>query len=127
MAEKAAKTGCDAVKLQNYNVKDFITDRSLTYTYISQGLEICESQYEMFKRYQIDYEFLKHIKKVSDKNNIELISTPTSKEGVEDLVRLGTKKIKNGSDFLSNIELIDQRNLLINFQKLFIMMKVLLG
>lgn len=107
LIEEAAKTGCDAVKFQNYRTEDFIKEKDLTYTYISQGNSITESQYEMFKRYEIDFEFLCKVKEVCEKNNIDLISTPTNKKGVDDLVKLGCKKIKNGSDFLSNLSLIN--------------------
>lgn len=107
MVEEAAQSGVDAVKLQNYDVDDFITDKSLTYTYYSQGLKITESQYEMFSRYQVDTPFLRHISKVCESCNIEFLSTPTSAAGVDILKRLGCKYIKNGSDFLSNHALIN--------------------
>ncbi len=106
LIEEAAKTGCDAVKFQNYKTEDFVHDKSLTYTYKSQGKSVTEEQYKMFKRYEIDFNFLCKSKIICDKNNIELISTPTSKKGVDELVKIGCKKIKNGSDFLSNLSLI---------------------
>ncbi len=107
LIEEAAKTGCDAVKFQNYKTEDFVHDKSLTYTYKSQGKSVTEEQYKMFKRYEIDFNFLSKSKIICDKNNIELISTPTSKQGVDELVKIGCKKIKNGSDFLSNLSLIE--------------------
>ncbi len=106
LIEQAALAGCDAIKFQNYKTEDFLTDKDLTYTYLSQGVEVIESQFDMFKRYEIDYQFLSRAKEVCDKHSIEFLSTPTSEIGVDDLVRLGCKKIKNGSDFLSNLSLI---------------------
>ena len=46
----AAECGVDAVKVQNYRTEDFLFDKSLTYTYKSQGRMVTESQWEMFKR-----------------------------------------------------------------------------
>ena len=48
--DAAADAGADAIKFQNYRTEDFISDRTLTYTYTSQGREVTESQWDMFKR-----------------------------------------------------------------------------
>ena len=55
---------------------------------------VTEEQYKMFKRYEIDFNFLCKSKIICDKNNIELISTPTSKKGVDELVKIGCKNKK---------------------------------
>ena len=106
MVEMAAIAGADAIKLQNYRTEDFVSDKALTYSYTSQGIQVCESQYDMFKRYEIDFEFLYCVKKACDDNNIKFLSTPTNNQGVDDLIRLGCKYIKNGSDFITNLDLI---------------------
>lgn len=39
MVRAAVAAGADGVKFQNYSTEDFISDRTLTYTYRSQGKE----------------------------------------------------------------------------------------
>jgi len=106
LTEAASASGVNAVKLQNYDVNDFVTDKSLTYTYQSQGLQVTESQYEMFKRYQVDEHFIQHVARVCHECGLDFISTPTSPSGVDLLASLNCKYVKNGSDFLSNHLLI---------------------
>ncbi len=50
MIEVAARAGAEAVKFQAYHTEEFLVSKQLTYTYVSQGKEVTESQYEMFKR-----------------------------------------------------------------------------
>lgn len=104
----AKDAGADAVKFQNYHTEDFILDKNLTYEYISEGKKIVESQFEMFKRYELSFEQIQILKDYSDKLEIIFFSTPTSLKGIEDLKKVGVSLLKNGSDFLVNLELIDQ-------------------
>jgi N,N'-diacetyllegionaminate synthase len=108
MIQAAASAGADAVKFQNYRTEDFLSDRSLSYTYTSQGREITESQFEMFKRCELSRENLLRLKKTCDSLNVEFFSTPTSKEGVEDLMAAGAGWLKNGSDYLGHLPLIQE-------------------
>jgi N-acetylneuraminate synthase/N,N'-diacetyllegionaminate synthase len=107
MIEAAARAGADAVKFQNYRTEDFIADRSLTYSYENGGRTIVESQYEMFKRYELDDAMLEAVVAHARSIGIDVHSTPTSADGIAALVRLGVGVIKNGSDFLTNTVLID--------------------
>ena len=50
MIVTAKEAGVDAVKFQTFRTEEFIQDKSEMYTYQSQGKEVTESQYEMFKR-----------------------------------------------------------------------------
>lgn len=102
----AKKAGADAVKFQNYRTEDFISDRSLTYEYISQGRRVLETQYDMFKRCELSFEALAELKEYCDQQRIIFNSTPTSEEGIRDLVRLGVPLLKNGSDYLVHLSLI---------------------
>lgn len=104
--EAAARSGADAVKFQNYRTEDFIADRSLTLTYKSQGREVTESQYTLFKRCEISDAMLAELVRYARQIGIMLLSTPTDPTGIEKLVRAGVPMLKNGSDFLGNLPLI---------------------
>lgn len=108
MIDAAAEAGADAVKFQNYFTEDFILDKELTYTYISAGKEITEPQFDMFKRYELTFEQLQLLKAHCDKKDVIFFSTPTSKRGIDDLLKLNVSLLKNGSDLLVNLPLIQE-------------------
>lgn len=104
--DAAKDAGADAVKFQNYQTEDFVTDKSLTYRYFSKGKAIVESQYEIFKRCELTTNALRELKSYCDHTGISFHSTPTSQTGIQDLVKMGTLVLKNGSDYLTNLPLI---------------------
>ena len=106
MIDVAAEAGADLVKFQNYRTEDFIRDRTLTYSYKSGGRRVEETQYAMFKRCEMDDAFLAAVSEHCRARGLVFHSTPTNSNGVGQLVRLGAPLIKNGSDYLTNLELI---------------------
>ena len=107
MIDAAKECGVDAVKFQNYNTEDFVLNRNLKYTYQSQGKFITESQYNLFKRYELSFHQLAELKSYCDSSGIIFFSTPTSQKGIDILKTLNVKIIKNGSDFLQNLPFIE--------------------
>ena len=104
----AAEMGADAVKFQNYITEDFINDRSLTIQYSQAGTKILEPQYDLFKRCELSFDQLSELKELSDSLGVHFQSTPTSSQGINALVNLGCESLKNGSDYLTNIPLIEE-------------------
>lgn len=102
----AAAAEADGVKFQSYRTEDFITDRSLEISYISQGRPVTEPQYDLFKRCELTRDKIGMLKEECDRLNIRFISTPTSADGVRDLLAIGAPLLKNGSDYLSHLPLI---------------------
>lgn len=106
MIDAAAEAGADSVKFQNYKTEDFLSDRTLTYTYRSQGKEITESQFDMFKRCELTALQLQELRLHCEAKGVVFFSTPTGKDGIEDLVKAGAPLLKNGSDYLTHLPLI---------------------
>ncbi|HEV7179839.1 MAG TPA: N-acetylneuraminate synthase family protein [Candidatus Baltobacteraceae bacterium] len=106
MIEAAARAGATSVKFQNYRTTDFIADRTSTYRYVSNGSTIVESQYEMFKRCELAGDDLADLKRACDRAGVIFHSTPTNSDGVAELVKIGAQVMKNGSDYLTNLDLI---------------------
>lgn len=104
--DAAADAGADAVKFQNYRVEDFLSDERLTYTYRSGGREVTESQYAMFKRCELKPGMLALLKERCDKRGVLFFSTPTGIDGIRELVAVGAPLLKNGSDFLTHIDIV---------------------
>ena len=104
--DAAADAGADAIKFQNYRTEDFVSDRSLSYEYISQGQKVCESQYDMFKRCELNRDQLRELREHCERRGVIFFSTPTSESGIRDLVDMGAPLLKNGSDYLIHLPLI---------------------
>ena len=102
----AAEAGADSVKFQSYKTEDFITNKNLKYKYFSKNQVVEESQFEMFKRCELDLKQLNFLYKKSKEYNLDFHSTPTNIEGINHLKELGCEYIKNGSDYLTHLELI---------------------
>jgi N,N'-diacetyllegionaminate synthase len=104
--DAAADAGADAVKFQNYRTGDFLSNRSLTHEYVSQGKAVVESQYDMFKRCELAAESMRGLREHCDRRGVVFFSTPTSESGVQELVQLHAPLLKNGSDYLVHLPLI---------------------
>jgi len=104
--DAAADAGADAVKFQNYHTEDFISDRSLTYEYKSQGKTVVEAQWDMFKRCELAPEQLSELRQHCERRGVIFFSTPSSESGIQDLVDVGAPLLKNGSDYLGHLPMI---------------------
>lgn len=108
MILEAKKAGVDAVKFQTFRTEEFIQDKEELYTYQSQGVEVTESQYEMFKRMEFSEEEWRELKNFCDKQDIIFLSTVSSTDGLELLLRIGVDAVKVGSDDFVNIPLLEK-------------------
>ena len=106
MIEIAKKNGLNAIKFQTFNADQFINDKSLTYTYTSNGQQITESQYDMFKRCEFSKTEWIKIKQKCDESKILFLSTPENRSDLDLLLELGIPAIKVGSDDFTNIPLL---------------------
>lgn len=106
MVSIAKKAGADAIKFQTFKASGIILDKSLTYTYRSQGKEIEESMYDMFERCEFLDDEWREIKQKCVKEHILFLSTPENQSDLELLLDLGIEAIKVGSDDFTNIPLL---------------------
>jgi len=108
MITVAKESGCDAVKFQTFRAEEFINDKSLTYTYQSQGEVVTESMIAMFKRYEFAKEEWSFIKRECERVGIMFMSTPQNTGDLKLLLSLGIDAINIGSDDSTNIPLIKE-------------------
>lgn len=104
--DAASASGADGVKFQNFVTEDFVLDRRLTYDYISQGRQVTESQYEMFKRCELRPGQLARLKEHCESAGLVCFSTPSSEAGVVELAELKVPLLKNGSDYLTHLPVV---------------------
>lgn len=102
----AKKAKADAVKFQTFYAKDFIQDRTLMYTYTSQGRKITEPIIDMFERSEFTKSEWREIKDFCDENEILFLSTPGNVSDLELLMSIDVQAVKVGSDDFVNIPLI---------------------
>ena len=107
MIEVAKQSGVDAVKFQTFRAEEFCGDKTQMFTYQSQGQKITESMFEMFKRYEFDYDEWLQIKQKCDDENILFLSTPQNRSDLDLLLELGLPAIKVGSDDFTNLPLLE--------------------
>lgn len=103
MVKVAAAAGVDAVKFQTFKTEEFLTDRSIPYTYRSQGEEVTESMFDMFKRTELTDEEWRELKECCDEYQVDFLSTPASTVGTRFLADIGSVAIKVSSDELTNL------------------------
>ncbi|MAV65092.1 MAG: N-acetylneuraminate synthase [Candidatus Marinimicrobia bacterium] len=103
---EAAKAGVSAVKFQNFTTEDFINDKKITHEYKYRGRLIKTSLYKLCKENEYKNEWTATLIKICKQNKIQFISTPTSRQGVDHLKKFNLKYIKNGSDYITNTDLI---------------------
>lgn len=108
MIEAAARVGVDAVKFQTFKTEEFLTDKTVPYTYLSQGVEVTESMFDMFKRTELSDAEWRELSSYCDACNVDFLSTPASTAGTRFLADIGSVAIKVSSDELTNIPQIKE-------------------
>jgi N,N'-diacetyllegionaminate synthase len=106
MVDAAADAGADGVKFQNFRTEDFISDRSVTYEYVSAGERVVESQWDMFRRYELPPSAWPELRDHCERRGLVFFSTPTGEEGLRELIDMRAPLLKNGSDYLGHLPLI---------------------
>ena len=106
MIDIAKTAGADAIKFQTFEASGIVIDSSLTFTYKSQGKEITESMFEMYKRCEFSKTEWIKIKQKCDEVKILFLSTPENRSDLDLLLELGIPAIKVGSDDFTNIPLL---------------------
>ena len=62
MIDVAKTSAVHAIKFQTFKASELMSDHNQKYTYKSQGKQITESMYDMFKRCELDKEDWKKLK-----------------------------------------------------------------
>ena len=107
MIKVAKDSGADAVKFQTFKADEFCGDKTQMFTYQSQGQMATESMFEMFQRFEFEYDEWKQIKKKCDDENILFLSTPQNRSDLDLLLELELQAIKVGSDDFTNLPLLE--------------------
>mgnify|MGYP006418960921 FL=1 len=99
MIDEAKKIGVDCVKFQTYSTDNFCADKDKTFTYFSQGVEISECEYDMFKRLEFNKNQWVEIIEHCSNSDMPFVTTVQDPKDLKMLLDIGgLKAIKVGSD-----------------------------
>lgn len=106
LIDMALESGADAVKIQSYKADTLSSKKAM---FSANGMKFTGnvSQYESFKRYQIDDALQKALFAYAASNNILLFSTPSHYTDCLALEKLGCPMYKIGSDDLTNVAFLE--------------------
>ena len=98
LIEEAKKAGADCIKFQTFKTELFCEDKEKLFTYKSQGKNIVQSEYEMFKKLEFELDEWKKIIRCCKENKIKFMTTIQDPEILDEMLPLGIDSIKVGSD-----------------------------
>ncbi len=103
MAVRAQKLGADCIKFQTFCAEEFCADRRKIFTYRSQGREVTESEYEMFKRLEFRRDEWADLMEFCWDRDILFMTTVQDPVNLEMMRELGLAAIKVGSDDFNHL------------------------
>lgn len=98
LVDVAKAAGADCVKFQTFTAAEFCADRTKTFTYFSQGQQVTESEYEMFRRLEFTREEWVELMAYCDQQQIMFLTTVQDPVNLDMMQELGLLAIKVGSD-----------------------------
>ncbi|PKR51216.1 N-acetylneuraminate synthase family protein [Thalassospira povalilytica] len=98
LIDVAKNAGADCVKFQTFTAAEFCADATKTFTYFSQGKQVTESEYEMFRRLEFTRNEWAEIISYCDQQKIMFLTTVQDPVNLEMMQELGLQAIKVGSD-----------------------------
>ena len=107
LIDAAHAAGADAVKFQTFRAEDVVTPTARTADY-QRANTGASSQFDMIKALELDEAAHRELARHAAKVGIEFFSTPFSLEAVDQLVRLGVRRIKLPSGEITNRPLLEK-------------------
>jgi sialic acid synthase SpsE len=99
----ARDLGADCIKFQTFTAELFCADKTKKFTYRSQGKEVTESEFEMFKRLEFTRAQWAELMAFCEKEGILFLTTVQDSANLAMMLELGLKGIKIGSDDFDHI------------------------
>ncbi|MFZ5354294.1 MAG: N-acetylneuraminate synthase [Bacillota bacterium] len=106
LIDAAAEAGCDAVKFQSFCAEKLVTKDAAKARYQTENTGTEESQYEMLKKLELDYEEHKLLMNYCRSKNIEFLSTPFDTDASDMLDSMDVKRFKISSGDITNKPLL---------------------
>ena len=102
----AASAGVDAVKFQTFKPELVISRHAQKAEYQKSSTGSAESQLEMVRKYELDYDAHRRLVEKCKKEGVEFLSTPFDIPSLELLLSLGVSRLKIPSGEITNAPLL---------------------
>ena len=99
----ASESGADAVKFQTFKAKNLLTKKAIKADYQKKTSENEETQYDMIKKLELDFESHSELIYYCKKKRIMFLSTPFDHESINLLDNLGLEIFKIPSGEITNL------------------------
>jgi len=106
LIDAAVVAGCDAVKFQTFKAEKLVTREAEQAEYQTKNIGTKESQYDMLKPLELNYNDFEELKRYCDEKEIIFLSTPHSCKEDVDLIAKLCPAIKVGSGDVTNIPIL---------------------
>ena len=106
LIDAARLCGADAVKFQTFAAEDLVTRSSGMASYQKKNLGVSESQFEMLKKLELNYDDFIELKRYCDRKKVIFLSTPHTEDAVDFLKSL-VPAFKISSSDLNNIAFLE--------------------
>lgn len=103
LIDAASEAGVDAVKFQSFKAENLVTTSAKKADYQEQTTGNKESQFDMIKKLELDYEKHEELKKYSETKGIMFLSSAFDLESIDLLNNLGMEIFKIPSGEIENL------------------------
>ena len=107
LIEEAKKAGADCVKFQTFKAENLVTKNAPKAKYQLKVTDNEESQFDMLKSLELNYNDYKELIEHCKKLNIDFMSTPYSFEDVDFLMKLNVDSFKIASGQLTELPFLE--------------------
>ena len=107
LIKKAKKIGADCIKFQTFKANNIVTKKAPKADYQLNVTDAEESQYDMLKKLELDFDAYETIVKYCDDLNIDFLSTPYNKSDVDFLETFDVPAYKIASGQLTEIPFLE--------------------
>ena len=112
LIDKASEAGADAVKFQSFKAEKLVTKSARKAEYQEETTGVEESQFQMIKKLELDYEKHQELMDYCKSKNIIFLSSPFDLESIELLNNLGLEIFKIPSGEITNLPYLRKIGLL---------------
>ena len=103
LIDVAVDSGADAVKFQTFKAENLVAKNTQKADYQKQTTDESESQFEMIKKLELDFDIHKKLIKYCNEKDIMFLSTPFDHDSIDLLNKLGLKFFKIPSGEITNL------------------------
>lgn len=108
LIDEAKKAGADAIKFQTFKTENLVSKNASKAEYQKNNTKNDESQFEMIKKLELDYDTHKILIEYCKNKNIKFLSAPFDVDSIDMLYELGVDIFKIPSGEINNLPYLEK-------------------